>query len=152
MTFDNTPKTPAPSWEGIILMCIAAGAPFWMGTIFAPFLGPYGQKLAYDVGWLFLIAATIGVALTFKLQHDARMHVKHLSAITVILMLLLVGVVGLTVAYVHDRYANPSEDYCHDIGTDTREFSSVARAVVLDQGQCIKNETGFHANGRAIFP
>jgi hypothetical protein len=60
-------------------------------------------------------------------------------------------VMVVAITYVGDRQSNPTEEFCHNIGTNTQQLSSLDRAVVLETGQCIKNETGFHANGKAIF-
>jgi hypothetical protein len=138
-------------------MYIGAGAPFWMGTVCRPLIGEYGQQLAYAFGGFLLVVAMISTVLVYKMRTGEQQIENGISlprtTITIaVLMILIVAVLFGSVIFVHDRYVNPTEDYCHNIGSDQSRGASLGRTVVLETGQCIKNETGFHANGKAIFP
>ena len=132
----------------VITLWIIAGAPFFMGTMCAPLIGTYGQQIAYEFGVFLIAIALIASAIAYKMRNEK----KQSTICIVVLSLLLFTISFGAVVFIHDRYVNPTEDYCQSIGTDEREGSSWGRVVVLKTGQCVKDETGFHANGRAIFP
>lgn len=140
-------------WSGIILLYVATGAPFWMGTLFAPAIGEYGQQILYAIGWFYLVFAILGTLLAWNMnptEHDENGLIKEqlVKYATVVLMLLMVAVLFTSIVFTNDRMNNFTEEHCQEI----THGSSLDRAVVSEMGQCIKNETGFHANGKAIFP
>ena len=140
----------------LIMMYIAAGCPFFMGTVLSPLLGWYGQQLAYNVGWILLFLAIIATVVVYKIQHgeysfeSGQLVLKFTPSLIILTTLIFVVAIG-GVTFIHDRYVNPTEDYCKDIGEDMRSGASFGRAVVIETGQCIKTESGYHANGKAIF-
>jgi len=142
-----TQETKPNFTQGAITLWIAAGAPFFCGTILAPLIGPYGQQVAYDFGEFLNIVAILGTLSAYTLWKDY----PKISTVSCIIFLLMFLVIFASILFVHDRATNYSESYCQSIGNDQSDMAGLSRAVVLDQGNCIKNETGFHANGKAIF-
>jgi hypothetical protein len=71
--------------------------------------------------------------------------VDSLIAIT-ISVILFIGAIGVTV-YSADFVRNPPESWCQDLNNTSTAF----QLVYVENGMCIKTETGFHANGKGIF-
>lgn len=64
-------------------------------------------------------------------------------ALAIITLILLVGLMVV----VSDGIRNPSEDECKLLSQSNMFWQT----FYVEQSMCIKNETGFHANGKGIF-
>lgn len=136
-----------------LTICMAF-AIFVMGIFIGQFdNGGMIKEMAFVVAGAFAIIAILFALMTRKAEDlkNKTNELKSQQALIILILIFFVLMLGV-ITYVGDRQSNPTEDYCHNIGTDRNSGAQLGRAVVLQTGQCIKNETGFHANGKAIFP
>jgi uncharacterized membrane protein len=126
---------------------------FMIGLIMGQFdNGGLFREISWVVAGCFVVIAIVFALIQWKVE-SVKNQESHSGQTTLVVLTLVFFVIMMgMITFVHDRQANPPEEYCHNIGSGQHSMSSFERAVVLDTGQCIKNETGFHANGKAIFP
>jgi amino acid transporter len=125
-----------------------------MGFIFGSLWnGGLLQEISYFTGGSFIVIAILTAIILPRIPIKPDQTASQKTDLGVVIpMLLVFAILFGVIAFVGDRQANPPEDYCHNIGETHKDMSSLSRAVVLKTGQCVKNETGFHANGKAWFP
>lgn len=149
----TTPKRGFAMHEIIFAM---VGAFFMMGMSVGSFYnGGMLREMCYVVAGVLAIVGVLFALIISKVD-DVKKE-KDPNKITpaawglVCLGLVFFIVMLVAIIYVGDRQSNPTEEFCHNIGANKQEMSSLDRGVVRETGQCIENETGFHANGKAIF-
>jgi hypothetical protein len=129
---------------------------FMMGATLGMFYnGDMLSEICYVLSGVLVIAGILFVLLIVKAEEVKKENKPNEMTPSswglVVLMLVFFGVMIVAIAYVGDRQLNPTEEFCYNIGAGTQQGATLNRAVVLETKQCIKNETGFHANGKAIF-
>lgn len=126
----------------LFMVFMAAGVPFYFGILMG--FNKALQRFAFEVGAFFLILAFLATLIVITLN-DER---KFVRVLNIIFFGLLFISLFTMILFIHDRQENLPEDFCQQLN----DGWSYERIVALDRGMCLKNETGLHATGKALFP